>query len=172
MFIKFRSFRGFMLAEPIIVLAAAVMFVAYPAITQPHGEEARQTTCVSNQKQIALATMMYVQENDEKFPPVDNKTWELIDVGGKLLECPSNRNDRSISYSYNANLSRLSLGKIYDPTEVALTADSDNENSKMTKISDIALRHRKDESAYAIVAFTDGHVVLQSEARLRDIKFK
>jgi len=175
-FIKFRALRGFIIAEPVIIVAATFMLVAYPLATQPHGEKARQTTCTSNQKQLALATAMYIQENDEMFPPVGNdigELWRLIDVRGKISECPSNRNDRSFSYAYNANLSNLSLGKVRVPEEVVLTADSDREDGKMTEAADIALRHRnrERESVCAILSFTDGHVALHNEERVNNVKF-
>jgi len=173
--IKFPTFRGFIIAEPIIIAATTLMLVAYPLATQPHSEKARQSTCTSNQKQVALATLLYCYENDETFPAVSEnvgEVWELIDVYAKILECPSNRNNRSFSYAYNTNLSNLSLEKIPIPTEVALTADSDREDSKMIETTDIALRHRIGETTAAIVSFTDGHVAWMSEDSINDVLFK
>jgi len=169
--IDFRSFRGFILIEPVMVVAATFMLIAYP-LTQPSREEARQTTCVSNQKQIALATIMYAYENDETLPIVDDSIWANIDIKGKILTCPSNRKDRSFSYAYNKNLSDVPLNKIDIPTDIALTADSDREDSKMTEFSDIALRHRMDETTAAIVSFVDGHVAWQDEYDVEYILFK
>jgi len=169
--IKIRSFSGFMLAEPIIVVAASLMLVAYP-FTQPSREQARQTTCTSNQKQIALASAMFIQENDETFPIVDGSVWACIDIKGKILACPSNRNDKSFSYAYNKNLSDIPLNKINNYTEIALTADSDREDGQMAEAADVALRHRMSETTAAIISFVDGHVALVSEDNLGDVLFK
>jgi len=47
----------------IIAILAAILF---PVFAQAR-EKARQTTCISNLKQIGTATMMYVQDYDETF---------------------------------------------------------------------------------------------------------
>ncbi len=64
-------------------------------------EKARQASCQANEKQIALAVLMYVQDNDQRFPAVYNdhngtfprRIWaEVIEPYVKnrqLFECPS-----------------------------------------------------------------------------------
>jgi prepilin-type processing-associated H-X9-DG protein len=50
---------------PIIAILAAILF---PVFAQAR-EKARQASCLSNLKQIGLATMMYSQDHDERYPP-------------------------------------------------------------------------------------------------------
>jgi prepilin-type N-terminal cleavage/methylation domain-containing protein/prepilin-type processing-associated H-X9-DG protein len=61
--------RGFTLIELLVVIAIIAILAAilFPVFAQAR-EKARAITCISNVKQIALGTTMYVQDYDEKFP--------------------------------------------------------------------------------------------------------
>jgi prepilin-type N-terminal cleavage/methylation domain-containing protein/prepilin-type processing-associated H-X9-DG protein len=63
--------RGFTLIELLVVIAVIAILAAilFPVFAQAR-EKARQTSCLSNVKQMAIALMMYVQDSDEVFPPV------------------------------------------------------------------------------------------------------
>src|SRR5450756_518385 len=60
---------GFTLIELLVVIAIIAILAAilFPVFAQAR-EKARQITCVSNEKQIGLATLMYIQDYDETFP--------------------------------------------------------------------------------------------------------
>jgi prepilin-type N-terminal cleavage/methylation domain-containing protein len=64
-----RSQRGFTLIELLVVIAIIAILAAilFPVFAQAR-EKARQASCMSNQKQIALGVLMYVQDYDELFP--------------------------------------------------------------------------------------------------------
>jgi prepilin-type N-terminal cleavage/methylation domain-containing protein/prepilin-type processing-associated H-X9-DG protein len=62
--------KGFTLIELLVVIAiiailAAILFPVFAKVR----EKARQTTCASNEKQISLAFLGYIQDYDETFPP-------------------------------------------------------------------------------------------------------
>jgi prepilin-type N-terminal cleavage/methylation domain-containing protein/prepilin-type processing-associated H-X9-DG protein len=61
--------RAFTLIELLVVIAIIAILAAilFPVFAQAR-EKARQTTCLSNSKQLALGTLMYVQDYDETFP--------------------------------------------------------------------------------------------------------
>jgi prepilin-type N-terminal cleavage/methylation domain-containing protein/prepilin-type processing-associated H-X9-DG protein len=63
------STNGFTLIELLVVIAIIAILAAilFPVFAQAR-EKARQTTCLSNNKQMGLATLMYVQDYDETFP--------------------------------------------------------------------------------------------------------
>lgn len=70
---------GFTLIELLVVIAIIAILAAilFPVFAQAR-EKARQSTCLSNQKQTALAFLLYAQDHDETLP-----SWpfrEMIDT--------------------------------------------------------------------------------------------
>jgi prepilin-type N-terminal cleavage/methylation domain-containing protein len=61
--------HGFTLIELLVVIAIIAILAAilFPVFAQAR-EKARQTTCLSNVKQIGLALLQYVQDHDETGP--------------------------------------------------------------------------------------------------------
>ncbi len=66
---NFRAQRGFTLIELLVVIAIIAILAAilFPVFAQAR-EKARQTSCLSNLRQIGTATLMYLQDYDETFP--------------------------------------------------------------------------------------------------------
>ena len=64
-----RAKAGFTLIELLVVIAIIAILAAilFPVFAQAR-EKARQTSCLSNTKQLGLAVMQYVQDSDEAFP--------------------------------------------------------------------------------------------------------
>jgi len=65
--------NGFTLIELLVVIAiiailAAILFPVFAKVR----EKARQTSCLSNEKQIALGVMQYIQDNNEMLPSGSN----------------------------------------------------------------------------------------------------
>ncbi len=64
-----RTRKGFTLIELLVVIAIIAILAAilFPVFAKAR-DKARQASCLSNQKQIGLAIMQYVQDYDETYP--------------------------------------------------------------------------------------------------------
>lgn len=63
------TYKGFTLIELLVVIAiiailAAILFPVFAKVR----EKARQTSCLSNEKQIGLGIIQYVEDNNETYP--------------------------------------------------------------------------------------------------------
>jgi len=130
--------KGFTLIELLVVIAIIAILAAilFPVFAQAR-EKARAITCVSNEKQMGLAMLQYLQDNDDTFPllqwinPVNNQAmdWELAiypyvkngavegNVGGNsaigyggIWACPSFPKVQEAEYGINWELARDGAG--------------------------------------------------------------
>jgi prepilin-type N-terminal cleavage/methylation domain-containing protein/prepilin-type processing-associated H-X9-DG protein len=91
-FLSSRNRSGFTLIELLVVIAIIAILAAilFPVFAQAR-EKARQATCVSNEKQLGIATMMYMQDYDGMLPRI-----RFQDANGNYAFPPN-------SYGFNTN---------------------------------------------------------------------
>lgn len=144
-----RPRTGFTLIELLVVIAIVAILAAilFPVFVQAR-EKARQTSCLSSQKQIGLASLMYAQDYDETFSPWQVNTL-LYWVGGRdapgqpldktrglvypytksgaIHACPSYVGAKHLGgtgYGMNIRLHRLPLASLSQPTDTLLFSDA------------------------------------------------
>ena len=80
--------RGFTLVELLVVIAIIAILVAIllPVLNKAR-ESARQTQCLSNQRTLAMAIMLFVQNNGETMPSASQ--WMTgLGLDAKVYNCP------------------------------------------------------------------------------------
>ena len=148
-----RSARGFTLIELLVVIAIIAILAAilFPVFARAR-EKARQAACQSNEKQLALGILMYMQDWDDVFPLYSNVYsgpgayyyWPTVIQpyvkNTKIFTCPT---APQIGYDYNAfgwagygynpylflngapwSLPPKSMGQITQPANTVLIQDS------------------------------------------------
>jgi prepilin-type N-terminal cleavage/methylation domain-containing protein len=129
MFVKTK--RGFTLIELLVVIAIIAILAAilFPVFARAR-EKARQTTCTSNQRQIAATITMYSQDHNNALLPNNNAPWPTsITIDNGVLDCGSYSSKASggaPDYGYNVSLFDAALGMITSPSDTLLTADFKN----------------------------------------------
>ena len=166
------SKRGFTLIELLVVIAIIAILAAilFPVFSKAR-EKARQTQCMNNQRQLAIAISMYTQENEETLP-LNATVWQSLKltsaltsnqaalaVTSSVTKCPNK--PQANGYVYNGKLSGVALGDASqgDPTGVWMIADGKSADPVMPNVASVlsdvdGIRH----SNNFIAAALDGHV--------------
>ena len=115
-----RAKAGFTLIELLVVIAIIAILAAilFPVFAQAR-EKARQAACMSNQKQIGTALLMYTQDYDEMFPlrygdgnPADfeegvQRSWKNMVYpyikNKQVFACPSNPTAKRGDFIWNGS---------------------------------------------------------------------
>jgi len=150
--------KGFTLIELLVVIAiiAVLAAILFPVFARAR-EKARQSTCSSNQRQIAAAITMYVQDHEETLPKTST-VWSDISVDAGVLVCPTLGKGTPNGYGYYAPDGGKAVGDIGDPVTTPLTCDMAGSGYLTPNIiyipSDLSARH----SNQFIASYADGHV--------------
>lgn len=135
--------RGFTLIELLVVIAIIAILAAilFPVFAKAR-EKARQSSCCSNQKQIALAILQYCQDYDERMfnhchMPRESNTadgnpdhcWPYCIApyikNTQVFRCPSNSTAFPNAIGLNfRGVDLKSLGTFVNPAGCILTMDS------------------------------------------------
>ncbi len=122
--------RGFTLIELLVVIAiiSILASILFPVFSRARAK-ARQAACVSNQKQIVLALLMYAEDYDEMLPPVPVAPagiWHHAIYpyvrNYQIFYCPD-RKDRGPGYGINFAACGTTLGQFTDASSKILVGD-------------------------------------------------
>jgi prepilin-type N-terminal cleavage/methylation domain-containing protein len=150
--------RGFTLIELLVVIAIVSVLAAilFPVFAKAR-EQARATTCLTQHRHLAMATLAWAQDHDELLPPASG--WvSALELTRPAVDCPSSRHRGSYAapdYAFNQSVAERALGEIPFPTEMLLLADATPVSAGILADSghDLDLRHQ----GRALGSYVDGH---------------
>ena len=116
----------------IIAILAAILFPVFARAR----EKARQTTCSSNQRQLAAAILMYAQDHVETFPNSTN-IWRDCNVDQNILLCPSACKSLPVGYLYNSYMAGRAIGLFNSPDPYVLSGDSTTPGSSINCLTTV-----------------------------------
>jgi len=151
---------GFTLIELLVVIAIIAILAAilFPVFARAR-ENARRSSCQSNEKQIALGFKQYTSDYDEKYPVAD-ATWptaiNVYTKSAQILRCPSASGGAAdaIDYLYNSNLGAKRESVIQASALTVLNAEAARGAATAATAPTAAGRHFEGSN----YAFVDGHV--------------
>lgn len=179
--------RGFTLVELLVVIGiiALLIGILMPALSRARAQ-AQTVACHANVRQIAIAALMYAQEQKRYVgyaPGIDRKMllYPYIghgqnnnDVeGSQVWNCPSNDQlDVQCGYGFNTNLNWVNLSQIRKWSETVAVCDSGIRDGQVATLSTMCNPPSKQSAAgnpayrpnprhankTVSVAFVDGHV--------------
>lgn len=161
-----RRLRGFTLIELLVVIAIIAILAAilFPVISKAR-EKGRQASCISNQRQLAIAMLSLAQDHDETLPTAE-EVWPSVDLPPHAFLCPTAGTALQNAYVYNGAVAGLALGEIQNESKVFLTADGRAKGNNVRGINDLQERHTGKLAA----AFADGHVKVCRAADLFPVR--
>ncbi len=189
--------RGFTLIELLVVIAIIAILAAilFPVFARAR-EKARQTSCLSNLKQLSLGFLMYVQDYDERVLDGWNALYACSNQwqgflqpyikNDQLCQCPSGGTWTSYSsynnytwvYDHIRGQKMATISRSASPSEYFLMMDGyvpylmGNPEDAATLRAYLGLdranitERATRHNGMANVAFLDGHAKSQSEGDL------
>ncbi len=162
--------KGFTLIELLVVIAIIAILAAilFPVFAKAR-EKAYQTTCTSNQRQIAAGIAMYMQDHEENFPTYSSDVSWASNLGkyGEpgLYDCPKMEGkgtEGAPEYGMNINLMGNSMGNVDSPSDTVLLTDrsaypKDLSYTLANFERDVVARH----AGNLLLACVDGHVATE-----------
>ncbi|MEI6518598.1 MAG: prepilin-type N-terminal cleavage/methylation domain-containing protein [bacterium] len=163
--------KGFTLIELLVVIAIIAILAAilFPVFARAR-EKARQTTCTSNQRQIAATLQMYLQDHDEQYPDTAS-VWSSISVDPGMLVCPTKGKSTPNGYVFNGWLGGTTVGTINDPSIQVVTGDGLSATS--SQYANIAVKYADYEGRHSnqyILSYADGHVASNVKAPITALR--
>jgi len=149
-----------------IPIFAALMLPALSAAKQ----KAQEINCVNNEKQLALAILVYSGDNTNRFPPA--ATWcdaiqNEVGHSGKVFKCLAANSNSRCDYAFNAKLDGMDQSKVNPQTVLLFESDGGWNANGGSELMIGKPRH----AGMFVVAFADGSVQQLRESQLNTLRW-
>lgn len=174
---------GLSLAGIIVSAVSFIMIPLFAAMMLPALASAKQKAleinCVNNEKQLALAIMIYANDHTNRFP--NAATW-CEDIknetagNNRIFQCqaalrPATDANRC-DYAFNSSLDNLDMDKVSRPERTVLVFEADGGWNASGGAALLPSPPRHNHGKVYVVAFCDGHVEAVSQSRLNSLQWE
>ena len=157
----------FLLMLPIL---AAMLLPALASAKQ----KAMEVKCITNEKQLAVALIIYSNDNTNHFPAAA-KWCDAIkeEIGGQeqVFKCPNSNPDSRCDYAFNSKLDGLPVSAVSHPATTVLIFESDAGWNATGGRESLTAVPRHVRGKFCVVAFADGHVEAVTQSRLNTLRW-
>lgn len=169
--------KGFTLIELLVVIAIIAILAAilFPVFAKAR-ENARRASCQSNQKQIGLGFMQYIQDNDETYC---SDRYNIGSTGAagwatmlqpyiksrQVFKCPSDGRKAGQSYLMNNYFSSISAADVQSPATTVIAMDGD---MNYTGTSPTDQRNINNSSVISNYGLNDDYTIWNGSDRIND----
>lgn len=163
------ALAGIITSGVLIVLIPILAAILLPALAKAI-PKAQEINCMNNEKQLALAVILYSNDHTNRFPPAAEWCDAIKpSVGSDMnFRCvaadPSSRCD----YAFNSKLDGLELGKVNAQTVMIFEANGGWNANGGPELLPAKARHLQ---KFYVVAFVDGHVEAVTQSRLATLRW-
>lgn len=153
-----------------VVFTLLLVAIMLPALTRAK-DQAKTIVCRSNLRQLSLALILYVEDNDGRFPTASKWGDLLLVYTGsdrELFSCPGGP-EGIYGYAFNKNLDGMRMSKIRSPGRMVILFEADAVWNDAGE-ADLAAfdRHRRPGCN---IGFVDGHIEFVPVERIGELKW-
>jgi hypothetical protein len=136
--------------------------VALPGLPGADSEQVHNTVCQKNLQELHTALQMYVQDYDEKFPPVEKWSDVLQPYvpNSQVFNCPSAPGGKW-GYAFNKNLSGQNLVDVKEPSLTQAFYETTDLRPNATGTGEASAYRHKGTATEPVGAYgitLDGHI--------------
>ena len=136
-------------------------------------DKAREINCMNNEKQLALAVLVYSNDHTNHYPPA--ATWcDAINTSvhsENIFKCPGVNATSRCDYAFNAKLDGLAQRQVNPQTVVIFESDGGWNANGGQELLPATPRHGHGSRKECLVSFADGHVEMVPVARLNSLRW-
>ncbi len=164
------ALAGIITSGVTIVLIPIFAALLLPALAAAK-TKAQQINCVNNEKQLALAVMIYSQDHTNQLPPAATWCDAIQSTAGsdRIFKCPAANSTSRSDYAFNTKLGGLELGKVNPQTVMIFESDAGWNANGGRELLAANPRHLR--GRIYVIAFVDGHVEAVNQSRLNTLRW-
>jgi prepilin-type processing-associated H-X9-DG protein len=134
-------------------------------------QKAEAINCVNNEKQLALAVLIYSGDHTNHLPPAATWCDAIKTAAGseRIFKCPAANSSSRCDYAFNAKLDGMDQSKVNPSTVMIFETDTGWNANGGSELLPAHARHER--GRVFVIAYADGHVESVTQSRLNTLRW-